>query len=419
MTLACIVLLVASCKKDYEAPVPDQEWDLFSSPSATQLPPNARQRMEGIYAIEQGSADFGDGAAVKWSYTVTGTDTSYHLSYFCAQNVSYIICEGKRLDSNILLNGYWRKMINTETGKVHVTIDAKNGANKLISGGLMLPGDSIIMTGNYGIGEAAPDRPLQLRYVRPLYNKKAFEIIAHRGGGRTSDLLPASENSVELIKLASRFGATGIEIDVRLTKDGVPVLFHDATLNERVIQKNGLLGPIENYTYAQLNTLVRLTEGEQIPTLRQALNTMLYNTSLRYVWLDTKFTGPVQPIREMQKEFLQKAGAAGRNVEIVIGIPDDGVRDEFLLLKDYSSAPAVCELTPEDVAKTKSLYWAPRWTLGLQEEAVANMHVQGKKVLVWTLDVPENIEKYIREGSFDGMLSNYPSAVAYYYYVQQ
>ncbi len=75
-----------------------------------------------------------------------------------------------------------------------------------------------------------------------------------------------------MIKKTPEFGSTGIEIDVRLTKDGVPVLYHDNTLNLRETQKSGLTGPIENYTYDQLSTFVRLVHGEKIPTLREALD---------------------------------------------------------------------------------------------------------------------------------------------------
>jgi glycerophosphoryl diester phosphodiesterase len=45
-----------------------------------------------------------------------------------------------------------------------------------------------------------------------------FQILAHRGGGRNSDYLGVSENSIEMIDIAERFGSTGIEIDARLQK---------------------------------------------------------------------------------------------------------------------------------------------------------------------------------------------------------
>jgi glycerophosphoryl diester phosphodiesterase len=47
-------------------------------------------------------------------------------------------------------------------------------------------------------------------------------IIAHRGGARES-----TENTVEAFQRAGRIGADGIETDIRLTRDGVVVIYHD------------------------------------------------------------------------------------------------------------------------------------------------------------------------------------------------
>jgi len=53
--------------------------------------------------------------------------------------------------------------------------------------------------------------------------------LAHRGDSRA-----APENSLEALLAAMRVpGCDGVELDVRLSRDGVPVLLHDATL-ERV-----------------------------------------------------------------------------------------------------------------------------------------------------------------------------------------
>ncbi|MDB5208468.1 MAG: glycerophosphodiester phosphodiesterase [Flavisolibacter sp.] len=408
-----------SCRRTFEAPIPDLAWDNFNSLSAVRLQNTQGQKMEGIYSFSDGSLDFGTEAAVKWSYTAIGSDTTYHLSFFCQKDVSYFICEGKRVDSSILLNGYWRRMIGTETGRVRLTITQQNGGAKILSALPLASTDNIVITGVYGDGEAVPDQPIQLQKMRPLFRATPFEIIAHRGGGRTSDLLPASENSVEIIRMASRFGATGVEIDVRMTSDGVPILYHDGTLNERLIQKNGMIGPIENYSYAQLSALVRLIKGERIPTLREALNAVVYNTPLRYVWLDTKYVGSLQKVRDLQVEFLQKATAIGRSVTITIGLPDRDAFESFKKLPNYQNIPSVNELTREEVREVNSPIWAPRFTLGLQNAEVAAVHAEGRKVFVWTLDIPASIQEYLTNGQFDGILSNYPSAVAYYYYAKQ
>ncbi len=416
--IAISVVCLLSCRKRYEAPVPNLDWDLFTSAATSSLQSAAIKKIDGIYTISNANDLFGADAAAKWSYTVNGTDTTYHISFFCQKDITYIICEGRRLDSSILLNGYWRRMVGTETGKARLTITKDGGAAKLLSGSAISSTDKISINGTYGNGDAVPDKPVSLTYTRPVYKATPLEIVAHRGGGRSADLLPASENSVELIKMAARFGATGIEIDVHMTADGELVLFHDAVLSERLIQKNGLVGPIENYTYAQLTALVRLINGERIPTLREALTAMVYSTPIKYAWLDTKLTGSLQKLRDIQAEFIQKAAAIGRTVTITIGIPETQVEGNFQQLPNYTTIPSVNELSLDDVQKVNSAIWGPRFTLGLQNDEVAAAHAQGRKVYVWTLDIPENIQEYLYNGHFDGILSNYPSAVAYYYYAR-
>jgi hypothetical protein len=36
---------------------------------------------------------------------------------FCEKDAAYFICQGKKRKDTILLNGYWRKMDNSKTGK--------------------------------------------------------------------------------------------------------------------------------------------------------------------------------------------------------------------------------------------------------------------------------------------------------------
>lgn len=50
-------------------------------------------------------------------------------------------------------------------------------------------------------------------------------IIAHRGSSAV-----APENTIAAFSQALKDGTEGIEFDVRLTRDGVPVVFHDSTL---------------------------------------------------------------------------------------------------------------------------------------------------------------------------------------------
>jgi len=418
----CLAILVSclfflSCRREAEVTLPNLAWDAFESPDARPLTPAVLQKIEGVYNVEQGAGDFGDLAPAKWSYTANGTDTVYHLSFFLNVQSAYFICEGRRVDSTILFNGYWRRMVNTQTGKVRLTIAKDSGGTGSLDTTTSHP--SVLITGVYGFGDAVPDIPIRLRYSRPIFKDSSFQILAHRCGGRTADLLPASENSIEMVKLAASFGATGIETDVQLTKDGVPIIYHDATLNERLIQKVGLVGPIQDYTYDQLSTLVRLKDGQHIPTLRQILTTVLYDTPLEFVWLDSKYPESIPAEQAIQAEFLEKAAAMGRKLQIVIGIPDESVLNAVKRLPNYQSVPTLVEYSPDAATSINARVWAPDWTLGLQTEAVENFHAQGRKVFTWTVDIPENVQRYMREGKFDAILSNYPSQTAYYYYARQ
>ena len=93
-------------------------------------------------------------------------------------------------------------------------------------------------------------------------------FIAHRGGGAL-----APENSLAGIRLAARLGFRAVEFDVMLSADGIPVLFHDETL-ERTTDGQGKLA---QNTLAQLRQLDAGNRqhhafgGESIPTLDEAL----------------------------------------------------------------------------------------------------------------------------------------------------
>jgi glycerophosphoryl diester phosphodiesterase len=51
-------------------------------------------------------------------------------------------------------------------------------------------------------------------------------LIAHRGGGKL-----APENTLAAIRLGQLLGFTAAEFDVKLSKDGIAMLLHDATLD--------------------------------------------------------------------------------------------------------------------------------------------------------------------------------------------
>jgi glycerophosphoryl diester phosphodiesterase len=69
--------------------------------------------------------------------------------------------------------------------------------------------------------------------VNPLVQPALRPVIAHRGASAE-----APENTMAAFELAVRRGADAIELDVRLTADGMPVVIHDATL-DRTTDRRG------------------------------------------------------------------------------------------------------------------------------------------------------------------------------------
>lgn len=101
---------------------------------------------------------------------------------------------------------------------------------------------------------------------------KIPKIIGHRGAAGY-----APENTLESIHTAADMGVEWVELDVKLTKDQVPVIFHDETL-ERTTNGSGNIADI---AYADLKELdAGLWFGEsfmdaKIPTLEQAVDVLI------------------------------------------------------------------------------------------------------------------------------------------------
>ncbi|MBY7143430.1 glycerophosphodiester phosphodiesterase [Virgibacillus sp. NKC19-3] len=72
------------------------------------------------------------------------------------------------------------------------------------------------------------------------------KIFAHRGASKR-----APENTMHAFKLAYFLGAQGIETDVQLTKDDIPVLIHD----EQVTRTTNRTGYVKDFTFNQLKQL--------------------------------------------------------------------------------------------------------------------------------------------------------------------
>jgi glycerophosphoryl diester phosphodiesterase len=404
------LLFIYSCDNEVDVINPVVDPSNFLS-QTTPLPNSSKLVMEGIYQVTQGNDLLGDQVVVKWNRD--------RLSIFSEKNGGYIVMNGGSLDSVLFFLGYWRYSTNLETGVINFYVPATEGGGQILSGDTT---NTIIkFVGEYGIGNDVANTPITLSYKRPFSQKvkqNDFYILAHRGGGRNSDYLGVSENSIEMISIAERFGSTGIEIDARLSKDGVPFLYHDGDINLRLCQKSLIWGNIEDFTWAQLRTLLTLRNGEKIPSLKEALEFVLEETELRTVWLDTKDVDVVPASIELLTEINERAILMGRDLKIYLGIPAQDIFDAFVAYPGYQQIPSLVELTIDQVRQADADVWAPRWTQGTQNATVAQMQAEERLVFTWTLDDATYIEEFINTGQFDGILTNYPTIVSYYHYIR-
>lgn len=101
---------------------------------------------------------------------------------------------------------------------------------------------------------------------------KLPNVIGHRGAASY-----APENTIEGIHTAADVGIEWVELDVKLTKDDVPILFHDEEIDRTT---NGS-GKIADMTYSELKELEAGSwfsegfTGIKIPTLEDAIDALI------------------------------------------------------------------------------------------------------------------------------------------------
>jgi glycerophosphoryl diester phosphodiesterase len=98
--------------------------------------------------------------------------------------------------------------------------------------------------------------------------------FAHRGGAHE-----APENSLRAFRQAVALGFEYIETDVRVTADGVPVIFHDASL-QRVTDRSGRIRAL---SFAQVSK-ARIGDAERVHSLQEVLEhfpTIRFNIDIK------------------------------------------------------------------------------------------------------------------------------------------
>ncbi|MBD0711348.1 MULTISPECIES: glycerophosphodiester phosphodiesterase [unclassified Streptomyces] len=216
-------------------------------------------------------------------------------------------------------------------------------------------------------------------------------VVGHRG-----DPYRARENTLRSIVSAVERGADTVEVDVRTTKDGVPVLLHDDTLKRLW----GHDRPLASLTREQVAEVSR----GGIPTLREALLTAG----------ETRL-------------MLDLPGGDESTVRTIVGtVRECGAGERVLYC---AGAVAMLRVRAADPSAEIALTWTslapprptlldavrPRWLnyrFGLvSRELTDRVHRDGLLVSAWTADTRRTMRKLIMNG-VDSVTTNRVDALA-------
>jgi len=234
--------------------------------------------------------------------------------------------------------------------------------------------------------------------------------MAHRGGARE-----APENSLRAFRNAVRLGYTHIETDIRATIDGVPVVFHDESL-QRVTER---VGRIRDLPFAEVKK-AHIGNAERVHSLQEVLD---HFPGVHFN-IDIKEDNAVAPVIDL----LGRADHLDRVCVASFSRPRlQAVRMAF--------GEAVCtSLAPPEVAalvgrsrlgrfSSVAARWVlPRGPLCVQvptrasrvaivtPSLLAESHRRGWPVHVWTIDDPQTMHDLLDLG-VDGIMTDRPSVL--------
>ena len=394
------LLLLSACAKREPASIPIfSDGGLLKNSAA--LPTGALASLNGLFAVNAGTNLLGDGIAV---HVVRET-----LSLFSSRKDIFAILKGGCLNSGseLVLEGYWRAPKSSQGGLVRLYVKPAAVAAALCQGNTVPPEPLQLE------GETLQDRnrattALAFSFSKPLTDLTSkFQVIAHRGACRTIDECGYSENSLESLRQIEYFGGSMIETDIQLTRDGIPVMYHDEELSDRLVRGPFCHGPVSSFSLSELRKYCRLVYGEQIPTLEDLLTTLISETTLQGAYLDMKSPAAVPTVIQTVKNALSLASSSGRAVRLLIGLPSQEVKDAYLGVQ-ASGVECLIEENSDDLAKYGCGTWSPRFTEGPMSDQVKAVRASGSSVFFWTMNDLRYLDYYLVNSRPDGIVTDRP-----------
>lgn len=237
-------------------------------------------------------------------------------------------------------------------------------------------------------------------------------VVAHRGASAVEP-----ENTITAFEAAVRIGADFVELDVRLTADGVPIILHDADLS-RSTDGAGLVHGLTLAEVKRFDASGGRGPREEVPTLQEALAAVASNDSVG-VNLEIKnlpgeesFDSPREAILEESLRTLEDASFSGPVVVSSFNwltiercrVLAPSIRTGFLTIAAID--PLAALVYARGAGHDLVLPQLPA-LLGAGQSFVDRAHDEGVGVGTWTADDEDVLETLFSWG-VDAVASNRP-----------
>jgi glycerophosphoryl diester phosphodiesterase len=229
--------------------------------------------------------------------------------------------------------------------------------------------------------------------------------FAHRGASHA-----APENTLSAFRLAREMGADGIELDVQLSRDGTPVVMHDATV-DRTTQGSGAVADLSLAELKELDAgswFSAQFEGERIPTLAEVFEALSHDLVVN---VELKATGSEPTgLEEVVVSLITRYGMAGLilissfNPLTLRRIRQADPHLPLALLYGPSLPEAERERWVQDLQPLAALH--PEHHL-VDADHVAWARGHGCRVNAWTVDATGEMRRLLALG-IGGIITNRP-----------
>ncbi len=228
--------------------------------------------------------------------------------------------------------------------------------------------------------------------------------IAHRGA---SSLAP--ENTFAAFDLALEIGADGLEFDVQLSKDNIPVVIHDESM-ERTTSG---AGPVKELTLAELKTLdagswfASEFKGAAVPTLEEVLTAYKDSCPLFDIELKNRFTA----YPGLEEAVLKQIATSSLEEKVIISSFN---ADSLLTCRRLNPSIRTGIIYLEEIkepwhyARSLGCYSAHPLFFYLQDpDLLAGFRAHSIPLYPWTVNDPEQM-KYLASESIEAIITDFP-----------